>query len=152
MKKLLLKAALMLLSCLGIYSFANAPGGEGYEVYLNGKVILQRFGQDMNKPHTIRFTAGTEQEQISVRYYHCGQPGKKRALLVKDNQDNLLREFHFDDESKAGTGMQCRVGELIQLRKNEADVLKLYYRSSEIPGGRLLVSFISDKGIAAARP
>jgi len=152
MKKLLSKAAILLFTCMGLYSFALAPGGEGFEVYVNGKVMLQRFGNDMNKPHTIRFAAGTEQDQISIRYYHCGQPGKSRVLLVKDSKERTLREFQFTDAATPGTGMQCKVSELISLRKNETDVLKLYYRSSEIPDGRLLVSIVMDKQGAAVRP
>ena len=152
MKKLLSKAVILLFTCMGLYSFSLAPGGEGYEVYVNGKVMLQRFGSEMNKPHTIRFAAGTEQDQISVRYYHCGQPGKNRVLLVKDSREKTVREFQFADAATPGTGMQCKVSDLINLRRNESDVLKLYYRSSEIPEGRLLVSIISDKQVAAVRP
>lgn len=114
-------------------------------MYLNGKLVLQRFGTDLNKPHTLRFAAGTANDEISFRYYHCGQPGKERVLIVKDSGNKTLRELSFGNEENTKAGMQCRVSDLISLRKNETDVLKLYYRSSEIPDGRLLVSIVTDK-------
>ena len=152
MKKLMTRIALLLIPCLTLFSFANAPGGEGFEVYLNGKLVLQRFGTDLNKPHTLRFAAGTANDEISFRYYHCGQPGKERVLIVKDSGNKTLREISFGNEENTKAGMQCRVSDLISLRKNETDVLKLYYRSSEIPDGRLLVSIVTDKQGAAVRP
>ena len=152
MKKLMTRIALLLIPCLTLFSFANAPGGEGFEVYLNGKLVLQRFGTDLNKPHTLRFAAGTANDEISFRYYHCGQPGKERVLIVKDSGNKTLRELSFGNEENTKAGMQCRVSDLISLRKNETDVLKLYYRSSEIPDGRLLVSIVTDKQGAAFHP
>lgn len=152
MKKLITRISLLLISSFALFSFVHAPGGEGFEVYLNGKLLLQRFGTDVNKPHTIRFAAGTANDEISFRYYHCGQPGKDRVLIVKDSGNRILRELSFGNEEKNKTGMQCRVSDLISLRKNESDVLKLYYRSSEIPAGRLLVSIVTDKQSTAVRP
>lgn len=152
MKKLIGRIALLLIPCLTLFSFAHAPGGEGFEVYLNGKLMLQRFGTDLNKTHTLRFAAGTANDEISFRYYHCGQPGKERVLIVKDSGNKTLRELSFGNEEKNKSGMQCRVSDLISLRKNETDVLKLYYRSSEIPAGRLLLSIVSDKQSPSTRP
>ena len=152
MKKLMTRIALLLISSFTLFSFAHAPGGEGFEVYQNGKLVLQRFGNDLNKPHTLRFAAGNSNDEISFRYYHCGQPGKERVLIVKDNGNKTLRELSFGNEEKNKAGMQCRVSDLISLRKNETDVLKLYYRSSEIPNGRLLLSIVSEKQSVAARP
>lgn len=142
---------MLLLFSTAIFSFSHKPGGEGYEVYVNGKVVLQRFGSEMNKPHTLRFTAGTENDEITVKYYHCGQKGKNRVLTVKDDQGNVLKEIRFEDEQSNANNMSCRVKDIISLKRGNASSLKLYYSSSELPGGRLLVSIVSD-AVATAKP
>jgi hypothetical protein len=140
MKSFIAKTLSVLLISTALFSFTSIPGGEGFEVYVNGKVILQRFGKELYKPHTIRFAPGTENDEVTIRYHHCGQAGKNRVLTVKDGQDNVLKEIHFADASTTVSGMSCRVKDIISLKKGNNAVLKLYYRSSELPGGRLLVT------------
>lgn len=149
MKSIFAKTVMLLLFSTALFSFSYKPGGEGYEVYINGKVVLQRFGSEMNKPHTLRFTAGTENDEITIKYHHCGQAGKNRLLTVKDENDRVLKEIRFADAEPGANGMNCRVKDIISLKKGNSTSLKLYYSSSELPGGRLLVSIVSDASVTA---
>jgi hypothetical protein len=143
MKKLILRSFLLLASA-AFLSFGPHPGGEGFEVYVNGKLMVQRFGQEMNKPHTIRFETGTGNEMISIRYYHCGKTGKNRALTVKDSQENIVKTIRFADENNTAAEMTCRVSDLIHFPQSASGALRLYYSSSEIPDGRLLLSMVNQ--------
>jgi hypothetical protein len=45
--------------------------------------------------------------------------------------------------------MTCRVKDLLGLQKGNSHVLRLYYASSELPGGRELVAInMGTKGLA----
>lgn len=143
MKKLILQSFLLLTSA-AFFSFNSNPGGEGFEVYVNGKLMVQRFGQEMNKPHTLRFETGTGNEMISIRYYHCGKMGKNRVLTVKDSRENILKSIRFADEKNSASEMTCRVSDLIDFPQSATGSLRLYYSSSEIPDGRLLLSMVNQ--------
>ena len=144
MKKMFARAGLFALLAHLLLAFTSLPGGEGFEVFMNGKLVLQRFGRELDKPQLLRLTAASDRDQISIWYHHCGQPGKNRTLTVKDSQDRLLKAYRFDDQS-AGAGMTCRTREILALQKGKDDVLKLYYSSSELPRGRLLLTITSER-------
>lgn len=152
MKTLFVKTLSLLLLSSAVFSFSSMPGGEGFEVSVNGKVVLQRFGKDLNTPHVLRFAAGTENDDITIRYYHCGKVGKNRVLTVKDGNDNVLKELRFEDAENGKAGMCCKVKDIVSLKKGNIRSLKLYYSSSEIPAGRLLVSIVSDSDMSAVMP
>lgn len=152
MKSIITKTFMLLVISATLSSFSSMPGGEGFEVFVNGKVVLQRFGKDLNKPHTLRFASGTENDEITIKYHHCGQAGKNRVLAVKDEQDKTLKEIRFEDTGNGQSGMNCKVKDIISLKKGKNTVLKLYYSSSELPGGRLLVSIVSGSAATAVTP
>lgn len=150
MKKMIARAGL--LACLAhlLFAFTTLPGGEGFEVFMNGKLVMQRFGKEMDKPQLLRLHPGNTTEEISIRYHHCGKTGKNRVLRVKNGQDRLLKEFRFGDNTPA-PDMKCRASEILSLQKGNNDVLKLYYSSSELPGGRLLLT-ITGESTATGKP
>ncbi|MBI5856760.1 MAG: hypothetical protein HZB42_03835 [Sphingobacteriales bacterium] len=150
MKKSIGIALSMLAVCFAFSSFSHKPGGEGFEVFLNNKLILQRFGNQLNTAQTIQLNQGSANDELSIKYYHCGTVGKNRMLTIKDGQNKVLKEYHFADASSNSTGMKCRVNEIISLRKGNNSVLKLYYSSSEIPAGRLLASIVSGSSSTAS--
>jgi hypothetical protein len=139
------------LICLSLLSFTSKFGGEGFEVFLNDKLILQRFGTDMNKVQPIVLPQGSETDQLLIRYHHCGKTGRNRTLTVKDGEDRVLRVFNYKDNTDAAASMSCKLTALFSLQRGTAGNLKLYYASSELPGGRLLASLQFTKN-NPARP
>jgi hypothetical protein len=151
MKAMLTKALVLVLSCFALLSFTVKPGGEGFEVFLNNKLVLQRFGNQMNQPQTLQLAQGSPNDELIIKYHHCGQAGKNRVLTVKDGQDKMLKEFRYADSKNTG-GMLCKVKDIISLKRGNNSVLKLYYTSDEIPGGRLLASIVTASSTAAVQP
>lgn len=143
MKSFLMKPLAILSIAFTLFSFTKPAGGEGFEVFLNNNVILQCFGSQVNSPQTIQLAQGSVTDEITIKYYHCGKTGKNRVLTVKDGQDKTLKEFRFADASSASSGMCCKVKDIVSLRKGNSSVMKLYYSSSELPGGRLLASIVT---------
>jgi len=135
------KMMLVALSAM-LFSFAPKPGGEGFEISLNNKVMIQRFGSDINAVNNLQLNPTGTNDQLIIKYHHCGKVGKNRIVTIKDGQNNVLKEFRYADVSTPVAAMSLPVKDILSLKKGNANAFKLYYSSSELPNGRLLVSII----------
>jgi hypothetical protein len=133
--------------CALLLSFSTEPaGGEGFEIYLNNKVVLQQFGSNMDKLKTVSLEQSSPADQLAIIYHHCGKWGKNRVVTIKDEKGNTLKKWNFKDE---GPRMTCKVSDILGLQKENKSVLKLYYSSSELPEGRQLAAInTGTKGLA----
>lgn len=152
MKAGIKKAAILLMMAFTLFSFSTLPGGEGFEVYLNNKIIMQRFGNQLNSPQSIQLSDAAANDEITIKYHHCGRVGKNRVLTIKDGQDKVLKEIRFADVNVPVSGMSCKVKDIISLKKGNNNILKLYYSSTELPNGRLLASIVTGSNRTAERP
>jgi hypothetical protein len=144
MKKTTIFAALALIVFSAITSsFTAKPGGEGFEIYLDSKLLLQRFGNELNTVQNLSFDQRSWTGQLSIKYHHCGRVGKNRYVALKDAQNNLLKEWRFEDVKEPYAAMKFSVKDIIALQKgSRATTVKLYYSSSELPNGRMLASIV----------
>ncbi len=135
--------------CAILFSFSTNKGGEGFEISLNNKVVLQQYGSDLKTVKTLKLDHAADNDQLSIRYHHCGRVGKNRTITIKDGQDKVLKQWNFTDASNAAASMSCKVKDILGLRNGKNTILKLYYSSSELPKGRLLTSIVAGtKNIA----
>ena len=133
-----------------IYAAKNNFGGEGFEVYLNDKLILQQYGEKMNAVKTIELDQSASNGQLAIRYYHCGKPGKSRVVTIKDEKNVVLKEWRFGDAKDASAKVSCNVKDIFALPKfKEGKKVNLYYTASELPNGRLLATLKTIKNNAA---
>jgi hypothetical protein len=139
---LLVAIAATLLSFSSKFSPASPVGGEGFEISLNGKIVLQQFGKDMDNVKTLQLSSASANDKITIRYHHCGKVGKNRIVTIKDEQNKLIKEWRFNDASTALGDMSCSVQDFISLKKGSNNVFKIYYSSSELPNGRQLASVV----------
>ena len=142
MKKIKNYLAALSVLTIGAVLFSFTPkGGEGFEIYLNNKLVMQQFGSQTSIksfPIDQRFS----NDQLTVKYYHCGQVGKNRHIIIKDGQNKIIKDWRFNDDSKSAA-MNFPVKEILQFQKgSEESKLGLYYSSSELPSGRLLASIV----------
>lgn len=127
-------------------------GGEGFEVYLNNKLILQQFGKEINNVKTLQLDQSASNGQLAVRYFHCGQAGKNRMITIRDEQNVVLKEWRFGN-TDAGVKMCCSVKDILSLPKIKAGKkVNLYYTSEELPDGRLLAILTTVNKNSAAQP
>ena len=156
MKKLLKKnwavAGLLVIFSLSLFSFISPAGGEGFEIYLNNKLVLQKFGNEMDKVQTISLDENSLNGELSVRYHHCGKVGKNRVLTIKDADNKILKEWKFSDVSEASGSMKCGVKEIFSLNLKNNTKLNLYYSSSELPKGRILATINAHAGSKTTQP
>lgn len=127
----------------------NNFGGEGFEVYLNNKLVLQQYGEKMNTVSTLELDQRASNGQLAIRYYHCGRPGKSRVVTIRDEQNVVLKEWRFGDAKDASARVSCDVKEIFALPKFKAGKkLNLYYAATELPNGRLLATLTTAKNVA----
>jgi len=145
----------LLTISVALFSFSstkNNLGGEGFEVYLNDKLVLQQYGKDMDKINNLQLDQSASNGQLAIRYYHCGRPGKSRIVSIKDEQNIVLKEWKFGDAKDASAKVSCSVKDIITLPKIKAGKkVNLYYAASELPNGRLLAT-ITSVNKSAAQP
>jgi hypothetical protein len=137
-------AALSLLVALSVtlFSFSTPKGGEGFEIYIGSKLVLQKFGDKMNDVKSLQLDQHSSSDQLIIKYYHCGRTGKNRTITLKDDHNKVVKEWSFSDVSGSAS-MSCSVKDILNLKKgNSSNTYNLYYTSSELPKGRLLTSIV----------
>lgn len=127
--------------CFGLFGFVSKYGGEGFEIYLNNKLVMQQFGKQLASVNSLQLDQRFSNEQLTVKYYHCGQVGKNRHITIRDNQNKVLKDWRFNDGSN-NAAMNCPVNEILSLQKRNSNSVNLYYSSAELPNGRLLTSIV----------
>lgn len=137
-----------MLLCLStmVFSYTTKPGGEGFEIYLNNKVVIQQYGSEMNTVKSLPLNLQASNDELTIKYHHCGNIGKNRVITIKDQQNNVLKEFRYVDATSGVSAMLVRVKDLTVLKKGNSSLLKLYYSSSELPKGRMLASLMTNTG------
>ena len=130
-----------------LFSFTSAKnnfGGEGFEVYLNDKLVLQQYGKEMDQIKNLQLDQSASNGQLAIRYYHCGKPGKSRVVTIKDEQNVVLKEWKFGDAKDVSAKVSCNVKDIVTLPKiKTGKKVNLYYEASELPNGRLLATLTS---------
>ena len=140
MKSIISKTLALVAVFTALFSFSHKPGGEGFEIYLNNKVILQQYGSDMNQVKSLQLNQASPDDKLTIKYHHCGRIGKNRVVTIKDGQNNVLKEFRYADAATPVAAMSVPVKDMLNLKKGSSPTLKLYYSSSELPNGRMLAS------------
>lgn len=147
--------SLIMLSIV-LFSFKAAEaifGGEGFEVYLNNKLILQQYGKEINTVKTVQLDQSASSGELAIRYYHCGQPGKARVVTIKDDQNVVLKQWKFGDAKDASAKVCCNVKDILALPKlKTGKKVNLYYSSEQLPNGRLLAVLTAVNKNNAAQP
>lgn len=126
-----------------LLSFTANRGGEGFQVYVDNKMVLEQFGKQLDNVHTLTLDRGNFNSQLSIRYYHCGKSGTNREITIRDSENRVLRNWKFADGNTASmtfpeSSMACRVSDILAIQKTGNGKLGLYYTSNELPKGRLL--------------
>jgi hypothetical protein len=139
-----IRAFALVVLCTTLFSFSTMPGGEGFEIYLNNRLLVQRFGNSMNTVQTLQLEAANVNDELTIKYHHCGRVGKNRSLMVKNSSNQVIKLWNFTDGTDLSNPMNCKVKDLLELGK-KTTTLNLYYSSSELPNGRLLASIVTSK-------
>ena len=142
MKSFISKKLALAAICVTMFSFLPNPGGEGFEISLNNKVVIQQYGSDMNNLKSLELSQVSSNEKLTIRYHHCGKIGRNRVVTIKDGQNKILKEFRYEDPATPVGAMSLTIQDILRLKKGTTTAMKLYYSSSELPGGRILATIV----------
>jgi hypothetical protein len=143
MKSIISKTMALLAICATLFSFSSKPGGEGFEIYLNNKVVIQKFGNDINTVQSLQLNPVSSNDQLTIKYHHCGKVGRNRVVTIKDGQNKILKEFRYADAAAPVAAMALKVKDILNLKKINSPLLKLYYSSTELTQERLLTTIVT---------
>ena len=148
-KSIAAKSLLLFALFAALTSFSGKFGGDSYQVYVNGKLILEEYVHNQKGVKTIALQKANANDQVSIVYSHCGAPGKARTITVRDGKNNILKQWLFDDAKTNGAKpakMTCKAKEILDVQmSSKLDRVNLYYSSKELPEGKLLAYIISAK-------
>jgi len=147
MKSFIINSIAFVAVAAAIVSFAPSFGGEGFEISLDSKVVIQKYGPNINDVNSLQLDQSSYNEQLTVKYHHCGRVGKNRVLSLKDGQNRMVKEWKFADAATPVAAMSCNVKDILALRKGNSGLYKLYYISSELPNGRLLTNIVLGNNV-----
>ena len=142
MKSFISKKLALTAICVTMFSFLPNPGGEGFEISLNNKVVIQQYGSDMNNLKSLELSQVSSNEKLTIRNHHCGKIGRNRVVTIKDGQNKILKEFRYEDPATPVGAMSLTIQDILRLKKGTTTAMKLYYSSSELPGGRILATIV----------
>ncbi|MEO6980517.1 MAG: hypothetical protein ABI113_19145 [Mucilaginibacter sp.] len=136
-----IKVFTLITLSLTAFGFTSKFGLDGYEIYLNNKLILKQY---VNRPLSLRvlqLDKANEGDELHIKYTHCANkgPGTGRSLVLEDEQGNTLKKWAFADATGSDFNMTIAVKELLQLKKkNSSHELSLHYSARELPKGEML--------------
>ena len=140
-KSVFVKSCLLIVTSLMVFSFSTRFGGEVFEIFLNNKLVVQQIVARHEAVKTLQLDQTVSDGSIMVKYTHCGRPGTDRSIILKDENNNIVRKWHFVDDAEYKT-MSCKVQEILSLQKTNGTKFSMYYVSKELPDGRLLASIV----------
>ncbi len=126
---------------LSLFTFQAKAGGDSYQIYLNNKLILKQYVTQPLNIKSLELDKANANDRLVIFYSHCGQIGKERSIIIKDDNEKILKEWKFADVTGRDAGMVIPVKELLQIKSNNNKRhLSLYYYAQQLPQGRKLYS------------
>jgi len=146
--------AVVLLVAAGsvLYSFVSPMGGEGFEIYIDNKLVLQQFNLEMKQVKNIELNATHSNSELKVKYYHCGMAGKSRTLELKNADQKKVKHWQFANAEGKNFAIAVPVKEIVSSNDKKSTTLYLYYASRETPQGRMLAGItVADKNAVTGK-
>jgi hypothetical protein len=130
--------------CLITFSFAALAGGDTYQIYLNNKLVFKQksYNPSVVDLNNLQLTKTNYNDDLVVYYSHCGVTGTGRSIEIKDENNNVLKQWKFKDAQGSNASMVIPVKDILELQQqNPKATLNLYYFSEKyLPKGRMLAS------------
>lgn len=131
----------------GLFSLNAFAGGDVYEIYLNDKLVCKETHKTLTGSKELNLDKLNANDRLVIKYSHCGEVGKNRSIVIRDEKNNIIKEWKFTDGQNASV-MQIPVKELLALKASNGS-LKLYYSAKQMPEGKMLTAIkIDNKKVA----
>lgn len=146
----LMVKSMLVIFCVGLFSFSNNRGGDSFEIWLNGKIMLQQFVHVSSAVQTLHLNAASANDKLDIYYRHCGQVGTDRYITIKDENDRQLKVWKFRDSNGNNPAMSIKLKDISGLKKSKDSKLNIVYSSNELPNGKVLATLIVSSETSVA--
>ena len=145
-KNSMILASLLMLGTLS--SFKPVPGGDSFQIYLNGKLVLDKALYKNKDVQSLEFVQASSSDKVEVYYSHCGKTGTARSITIKDDGQKTLKTWSYAD---GGKNMSLQLQDLRNLQTSYKEShIGLFYSSKELPSGQQLAEIsITGKSLAS---
>jgi hypothetical protein len=138
MRKHFTTVSVLVAFCATLFSFTPF-GGHSYTIHLNNKLVAQYYVASKEAIPSITVNRAAVNDQFSVYFNECGKVGKDRKLAIKDDKNNVLKEWSYANAGEEHTPMTCKASEIVSVKQKDSK-LKLVYYSREVFEGRVLAT------------
>jgi hypothetical protein len=125
-------------------SFSGSWGGDSYRIYVNNKLVMDQIVYNQTSVKTLSLDQRSPNDEISVFYSHCGKAGNARHIIIKNNDEKVLKTWNFANTTSEKAPMVCKARDIVGLQKGN-EKLALFYSSKELPDGKMLASIVVGK-------
>ena len=137
--------------CAVLFSFSPLPGAHSVQVYLDSKLVLERYINFKSDAPNLTLDPAEKYSQLIVKYNECGRTVTGRALTLKDDHNIVLKDWRYEGSSTGySESMSCPVKDVIALKPKGSNTLKLYYSSKEFPEGHQIAYLVISGNTATA--
>lgn len=139
-----IRAIGLLVFLISFAAISAKAGGDGYEIYLNNKLILKQYqGQTLSLTSLVLSQANVN-DKIVICYTRCNVPdksGKTRSITIKDNNGNVLRVWTFNNLAEDKGTMSIPVREILDLQKKSGEKpISIFYAAQDHAPTQILPS------------
>lgn len=136
---------LLFIASLSFMAFSGPKGGESVEIYLDDNLVVKQFINSSTSAKKISVNP-SEKQELRVFYNHCGKVGNDRKIYFMNNQEEVIKTWRYANDNKKW--MKCPVNGIPMQQR----LVRLYYKSKEIPQGILLAYIAPTDRKADALP
>ncbi|HEX8060382.1 MAG TPA: hypothetical protein VF473_05570 [Cyclobacteriaceae bacterium] len=142
-------AATMLVALCAVLSSFTLPGAHSFQLYVDSRLIVDQYVTRNITIPKVALNAGEENNRVILKYSECGRTVSGRTLTLKDEQDKVLKEWHFDGTTSGFKDpMTINVKDVVALKPNKG-AMKLYYSSNDFKEGQQVALLVVGKDVTA---
>lgn len=146
------REALIALSLL-LVSFAPRPGGYGYTIHLNNKLVSEQYLTSKFETPTITLSDSDLKGTLAIYFNECGQIGQGRKLSLRSSDQKILKEWSFTNSTTQHDAMEVALKDVSGILTSGK--VAVYYSSERVTKPQVLAHLVSattaSKNKAASR-
>ena len=140
----------MLVALFAVLSSFALPGAHSFQLYVDSKLVVDQYVTRNTTIPKLTLDPAERNNEIILKYSECGRTVSGRTLTIKDEQNNILKEWHFDGTTSGyADPMTLKVKDVVALKPNKG-AMKLFYTSNDFKEGQQVASLVIGKGVTAA--
>ena len=129
----LLKLLIPVIILLSAFVNESKAGGIVFEIYLNNQLLLkQRYNKIEAGSPDLQFAAANYNDNLRILFSSCGASSKTRSVGIKNENNEVLKKWDFENSSSSDLSMTIPVKEIMDLQKSKpGSSLRLFYFSPD---------------------